>query len=190
MRAERLAALALAAALAGCAHAPQRPSAAAAGGAPPPGAGEERQALALLAWLETARALGPDARAREARRLEAALEPGRCAPARVRLAALALEDADAEGAGRARAVLAPCLGPPDDGHGAAVRLVAAALARLADARLEAARARADLAAAEARNATLERQLEALKDIERSIRERGRAAGNGRRGDGTRTRPSR
>ncbi len=104
MRAERLAALALAAALAGCAHAPQRPSAAAAGGAPPPGAGEERQALALLAWLETARA--------------------------------------------------------------------------------------DLAAAEARNATLERQLEALKDIERSIRERGRAAGNGRRGDGTRTRPSR
>ncbi len=154
---------------------------------PPTDEATGARTLALLAWMETVRALGPQARARLAGELRVRTEPGRCSAERVRLAALELAAGAEE---RARRTLATCLA--GGGTDAGVRLVAQALAELADARAAAGRAQARLERLEARVRELERQLEALKAIERSIRARGRA--NGAAGevekDGTETRPAR
>lgn len=184
VRAERLVALAGAALLAACQTVPPTPDP----GPPPPAPAAEAgtQALALLAWFETARTLGPEARSRLGEGLRAGLGDGRCGADRVRLAALEL----ALDAGRTRRTLAPCLAGSDADPG--VRMVAQVLAELAAARVEADRTRERLGRAEARIHELERQLEALKAIERSIRERGRASGAAGEGpdDGTRTHPAR
>lgn len=151
-------------------------------------AGPGNRPAELLAYYRYAGALDEETRAHEYRNFRNWVRPGRCGPDRIRLAMLIMHGAGQEGEADASAVLGPCL---EGEKRPAPHL--RNLANLLDHQLALSRQLSErIAELEARRnqlsqrltqtqkkrnrlrqnvESLQEQLEALKDIERSIRQR-------------------